>query len=63
MWIVPGGNIEDANRAGTFPGSDGAEILGVDGTVADGDLVAVTVEDAGGVDAPTSAPIVASDPL
>jgi anti-sigma factor RsiW len=63
MWIVPGGNIEDANRAGLFPGSDGTEIVGVEGTVSDGDLVAVTIEVAAGVDAPTTAPIVASDPV
>ena len=63
MWIVPGGNIEDANRAGLFPGSDGTEIVGVEGTVSAGDLIAVTVEDAGGVDAPTTAPVVASDPV
>jgi anti-sigma factor RsiW len=63
LWIVPGGDITAANPAGTFPGRDGAEIVGLDGTVADGDVVAVTVEDAGGVDAPTTAPIVASDPV
>jgi anti-sigma factor RsiW len=62
MWVVPGGNIEEANPAGLFPGSDEAEILGVEGTVNDGDLVAVTIEEAGGVNAPTSAPVVASEP-
>jgi anti-sigma factor RsiW len=63
LWIVPGGDIAAANRAGTFPGRDGAEVVGLDGTVSQGDVVAVTVEDAGGVDAPTTAPIVASDPI
>jgi RNA polymerase sigma factor (sigma-70 family) len=63
MWIVPGGDIELANRAGLFPGRDGAEIEGLDGMVRNGDVVAVTVEKAGGVDAPTTAPIVASDPV
>jgi anti-sigma-K factor RskA len=62
MWIVPGGDIELANRAGLFPGRDGAEIEGLDGIVRNGDVVAVTVEKAGGVDAPSTAPIVASDP-
>lgn len=63
MWIVPGGNIAAANRAGTFPGRDGAEVVGLDGTVTPGDVVAVTIEAAGGVDAPTTPPIVASNPL
>jgi anti-sigma factor RsiW len=63
MWIVPGGDINAANRAGLFPGSDGTEIVGLDGTVAPGDVVAVTIESAGGVDAPTTPPIVASDPV
>ena len=37
LWIVPGGNIDDANRAGIFGGRDGAEIVGVEGTVGAGD--------------------------
>ncbi len=63
MWIVPGGDINAANRAGLFPGSDGTEIVGLEGTVTPGDVVAVTIESAGGVDAPTTQPIVASDPV
>jgi anti-sigma-K factor RskA len=63
MWIVPGGDIGRANPAGVFPGRDGAEIEGLDGVVRAGDVVAVTVEPAGGVDAPTTSPIVASDPV
>jgi anti-sigma factor RsiW len=63
VWIVPGGDIASANPAGLFPGRDGAEIVGLEGTVAPGDVVAVTVEPAGGVDAPTTQPIVASDPV
>ena len=63
MWIVPGGDIELANRAGLFPGRDGAEIEGLDGIVRNGDVIAVTVERAGGVDAPSTAPIVASEPV
>lgn len=62
MWVVPGGNIEEANPAGLFSGDDETEIVAVEGTVQEGDLVAVTVEDEGGVDAPTSAPVVASEP-
>ncbi len=63
LWVVPGGNIDEANPAGLFSGSDGAELVGVEGTVTAGDLVAVTLEPEGGVDKPTTAPIVASDPI
>jgi hypothetical protein len=63
LWIMPSGNVDEAGRAGVFPGQDGREILGVDGVVRTGDVVAVTLERAGGVDAPTTAPVVASDPV
>jgi anti-sigma-K factor RskA len=63
MWIVPGGDLAAANRAGLFPGGDGTEVVGLEGTVTTGDVVAVTVEDSGGVDAPTTQPIVVSDPV
>jgi len=63
LWIVPGGDIAAASPAGLFPGEDGTEIVGLEGTLTAGDVVAVTVEDAGGVDAPTTQPIVASDPV
>ena len=63
MWIVPGGDITSANRAGLFSGRVGSEIERLDGTVGVGDVVAVTIETAGGVDAPTTAPIIASDPV
>ena len=63
MWIVPGGDIAQANRAGLFPGRDGAELERLDGTVRAGDVIAVTIEQAGGVNAPTTAPIVASNPV
>jgi len=61
MWVVPGGDIEQASPAGLFPGSGGREVVAVDGTVQAGDVVAVTVEPAGGVQAPTTQPVVASD--
>ena len=61
MWVVPGGDIGQASPAGLFPGSDGREVVALDGTVQSGDVVAVTVELAGGVDAPTTQPVVASD--
>ena len=62
LWVVPGGDIEAAASGGIFDGEDATDLELVDGTVASGDLVAVTIEDEGGVDAPTSAPIVASEP-
>lgn len=61
LWIVPHGGA--AESAGLFPGSDGLEVLTVDGTVDTGEIVAVTIEQAGGVDAPTTKPIVASGPV
>ena len=63
MWIAPGGDIGSANPAGLFSGADGTAIERLDGTVEPGDVVAVTIEDAGGVDAPTTDPIAASDPV
>jgi anti-sigma factor RsiW len=61
MWVVPRGDIEQASPAGLFPGNDEREVVPVDGTVQAGDIVAVTVEPEGGVDAPTTQPVVASD--
>ena len=63
LWIVPGGDIAAASPAGLFPGRDGTEIVRLEGTVTAGDVVAVTVEAAAGADAPTTQPIVASDPV
>ncbi len=60
VWIVEG---KTPVRAGLFPGRDGADVVGVDGTVGTGNVVAVTIEPAGGVDAPTTTPIVASEPV
>jgi anti-sigma-K factor RskA len=48
-------------RAGLFPGREGADLVGLERTVGSGDVVAVTVEKVGGVDAPTTQPIVASE--
>jgi len=61
LWVVPGGDIEQASSAGLFPGSGAREIVPVEGTVQSGDVVAVTVEPAGGVRTPTTQPVVASD--
>jgi anti-sigma-K factor RskA len=64
MWIVPAGLGERAPvPAGLFPGSERADIVQVGGTVKAGDVVAVTVESAGGVDSPTLPLVVASDPV
>lgn len=61
LWIVPGGDLASANPAGLFPGRDGTEVVGLDGAVEPGDVVAVTIEQAGGVGSPTSEPVVASE--
>jgi len=61
VWVMPDGNVRAATSAGLFSGGDERSVVPVDGTVEAGDVVAVTVEPAGGVAAPTSQPIVASD--
>ena len=63
MWIAPGGDIGSASPAGLFAGGDEIAIEPVEGTVEPGDVVAVTIEVAGGVDVPTSQPIAASAPV
>ena len=59
-WVV---RDDTPARAGVFDGRDGAEVVKLEREVSVGDVVAVTLEDEGGVDAPTTAPIVASDPV
>ncbi len=61
VWIV--GHGDDPVSAGLFPGRDGVEIIGVEGTVEPTQIVAVTLEDAGGVEAPTTEPIVGTMPV
>jgi anti-sigma factor RsiW len=61
LWISASG--EDPVPAGVFPGADGREIALVDGTVGTGEVVLVTIEPAGGVDAPTTAPIIGTAPV
>jgi anti-sigma-K factor RskA len=56
-WVIRDGA---AARAGLFQAGTGTTVVPIDGTVGEGAVVAVTVEKAGGVDAPTSDPIVAS---
>lgn len=58
LWIVESGT---PRPAGLFPGSDGLDVFGLDGTVDNGDVVAVTVEKKQGVKRPTTTPIVASE--
>jgi anti-sigma factor RsiW len=58
LWIVESGT---PRPAGLFPGSDGVDVFGLDGTVDNGDVVAVTVEKKQGVKRPTTTPIVASE--
>jgi anti-sigma-K factor RskA len=58
VWVVEG---ETPVPAGLFPG--GERVVHVDGTVDEGDVVAVTVEDAGGAQAPTPPLVVASEPV
>lgn len=62
LWIVPGGELASARPGGLLDGAAPIDVALVDGVVSPGDLVAVTVEAAGGADAPTSDPIVVSAP-
>ena len=59
-WIIEQGA---ARPAGTFGGRAGVDVVDVDGVVGRGDVVAVTVERAGGASKPTSSPIAASRPV
>jgi anti-sigma-K factor RskA len=59
-WIVEG---DSPVSAALFPGSDTGSVVPLEGDVPDGAVVAVTVERAGGADAPTTQPVVASQPV
>jgi anti-sigma factor RsiW len=59
-WIVESGT---PRPAGLFPGHDGLDVVGLDGTVGKGDVVAVTIEKKSGVKKPSTKPIVASQPV
>ena len=56
-WVIQAGR---ARRAGLFDGGSETSIVGLDGRVPTGAVVAVTVERAGGVDQPTRKPLVTS---
>jgi anti-sigma-K factor RskA len=60
VWVLDG---ETPVRAGLFPGGGSRDVVPVDGAVGPGSQVLVTLERAGGVDAPTASPIVASNPV
>lgn len=59
VWVIEG---DTPRPAGLFDNAADATVVQVERPVPDGSVVAVTVED-GPVDAPTSAPIVASEPV
>ena len=59
LWVANGG---EPVRAGLFDGAGERDAVPVDEPVGDGAVVLVTIEQAGGVDAPTAAPIVVSRP-
>jgi anti-sigma factor RsiW len=60
-WILDTGGVPAS--AGLFDARDGPEVVALDGVVRPGEGVAVTIEDEGGADAPSSDPIVASQPV
>jgi anti-sigma-K factor RskA len=60
LWVLEDG--ETPVPAGLFSGQETPDVVALDGAVDAGDAVAVTVEDEGGVDAPSTQPIVASQP-
>lgn len=60
VWVLDG---DEPARAGLFDGGGERDVVPVEETVDAGAQVLVTVEDDGGVDAPTSAPVVTSQPV
>ena len=60
MWVVEG---DFAAPAGLFAGEPDADLVAVEGTVGEGDVVAVTIEDKGGAETPTLPLVVASEPV
>lgn len=60
VWVLDG---ETPVRAGLFTGGAAREVVPVNGTVGSGAKVLVTLERSGGVDAPTTSPLVASNPV
>jgi anti-sigma factor RsiW len=60
-WIVDTGGVPAS--AGLFDAQGGRAVVGLEGVVRPGEGVAVTVEDEGGANAPSTDPIVASQPV
>jgi anti-sigma-K factor RskA len=60
IWVIEG---QTPRRAGLFDGAPSTTLVRVERPVPDGAVVAVTEEQDGGVDAPTSTPVVASQPV
>ncbi len=60
LWVIDGGR---PTAAGLFAPGSGTLAIPIDGSVAKGSVVAVTVEDDGGADAPTGKPVIASAPV
>ncbi|TML24252.1 MAG: anti-sigma factor [Actinobacteria bacterium] len=60
VWVLAGKNAPVPS--GLFRGREGADLVGLAQMVGTGDVVAVTIERAGGVNTPTTAPIVQSRP-
>jgi anti-sigma factor RsiW len=58
VWVIAGTSAPEPS--GLFRGHEGNELVTVEGMVGKGDVVAVTVEKAGGVTKPTTDPVVAS---
>lgn len=59
VWVIRG---TTPKRAGLFRGG-GRNVVAVEGTVSKDAVVAVTLERSGGVDVPTTTPLVASEPV
>jgi len=57
-WIVEG---ETPVSAGIFQAGEGRDLVPVEGAVEGGEVVAVTLEEAGGAETPTLPPLVASE--
>ena len=61
VWVLDG---QTPVRAGLFPGGGGPQdVVPVEATVGPGAKVLVTLEPSGGVDAPTTSPVVTSNPV
>ncbi len=60
IWVMHDGI---ATPAGLFASAEARTALALDHTVPEGAIVGVTIEDAGGVDAPTGSPVFQSPPV